>query len=167
MLKSGSSPKFDAQEAIVLAHDMKSSVSIIGGFVLRLLQRTDEVDTERAKKYLGIVKDEAEKLELLINEFLECSRLRLGKLKLNFDVTSLDKMLLELCQAYEPDANRLGIAIHPQNEEGLPLIDADSRQLRRVFTNSAGQRHQVFRSREEHYRLGPAGRQGNPNRNKG
>lgn len=71
----------------MLAHDMKSSVSIIGGFVLRLLQKTDEVDTERAKKYLGIVKEEAEKLELLINEFLECSSLRLGKLKFDFEVT--------------------------------------------------------------------------------
>jgi two-component system phosphate regulon sensor histidine kinase PhoR len=119
----------------MLAHDMKSSVSIIGGFVLRLLQRADEVDTEKAKKYLGIVKDEAEKLELLINEFLEFSRLRIGKLNLTFDVTSLDKILLEICEAYEPNANSVGIALHLQNDEDLPLIEADARQLRRVFTN--------------------------------
>jgi PAS domain S-box-containing protein len=119
----------------MLAHDMKSSVSIIGGFVLRLLQKTDHIDAGKTEKYLGIVKEEAGKLELLINDFLEFSRLRIGKLNLNFDVTSLDKILLEICQAYEPNANSLGIALHLQNEEDLPLIEADARQLRRVFTN--------------------------------
>jgi PAS domain S-box-containing protein len=119
----------------MLAHDMKASVSIIGGFVLRLLQRANHTDSEKMEKYLGIVKEEAEKLELLINDFLEFSRLRIGKLHLNFDVTSLDKILLELCLAYEPTANSLGIAIHLQNEKDLPLIEADARQLRRVFAN--------------------------------
>ena len=53
------------------------------------------------KKYLGIIKNESGKLESLINEFLDFSRLQTGRLKLNFSATSLDKELMELSDSYE------------------------------------------------------------------
>ena len=42
----------------MFAHDMKSSLTIIGGFVLRLLKKARQIDDEKQKKYLGIIKNE-------------------------------------------------------------------------------------------------------------
>ncbi len=77
------------------AHDMKSSLTIIGGFVLRLLHNSDTVDGQKEQRYLEIIRDESGKLEMLISDFLEFARLQTGRLKLNLSATSLDKELME------------------------------------------------------------------------
>lgn len=119
----------------MFAHDMKSSLTIIGGFVLRLLKKARQIDEEKQKKYLGIIKNESGKLESLINEFLEFSRLQTGRLKLNFSTTSLDKELMELSDSYQVKASQSGLKLELKNEEELSIIEADATQLRRVFTN--------------------------------
>ena len=119
----------------MVAHDMKSSLTIIGGFTLRLLKKGSQADEKKAKRYLNIIKDESGKLESLVNDFLEFSRLQTGKSQLNFSATSLDKELMELLDAYWMKASQSGIKLVLENEEELPIIKADARQLRRVFTN--------------------------------
>jgi len=117
------------------AHDMKSSLTVIGGFVLRLLHKADTVDQQKEQRYLEIIKDESEKLETLILDFLEFARLQTGSLKLNLSATSLDKELTELCEAYQPRISSAGLTLELENETALPPINGDARQLRRVFTN--------------------------------
>ena len=119
----------------MFAHDMKSSLTIIGGFVLRLLRMKANADKTKQKKYLRIVKEEAGKLEFLVNDFLEFSRLQLGKLQLNVCPTSLDKMLMELFEVYQDKARQNDISLLLDNGEELPIIHADENRLRRVFTN--------------------------------
>jgi PAS domain S-box-containing protein len=118
-----------------LAHDMKSSLTIIGGFVLRLLHKTDTIDHQKEQTYLQIIRDESGKLEMLISDFLEFARLQTGKLKLNLTATSLDKELMELYEAYQPKVSSAGLTLELVNENALPPINGDARQLRRVFTN--------------------------------
>jgi PAS domain S-box-containing protein len=117
------------------AHDMKSSLTIIGGFVLRLLHKVETLDGQKERRYLEIIKDESGKLEMLISDFLEFARLQTGKLRLNLSATSLDKELMELCEAYQPKVSGAGLTLTLENENALPPISGDSRQLRRVFTN--------------------------------
>jgi len=119
----------------MFAHDMKSPLVAIQGFVRRLLARTPDMGEEKGDKYLEIIREEASKLEFLVDDFLELSRLQTGKLKLNFSATSLDKQLLELFEAYQPRAAQAGIELRLENKEALPIIEADGDRLRRVFTN--------------------------------
>jgi two-component system phosphate regulon sensor histidine kinase PhoR len=119
----------------MFAHDMKSPLIAIQGFVLRLLAHTTEMAEEKREKYLEIIKREAGKLDHLINDFLEFSRLQTGKLNLNLSATSLDQELLELFEAYHPRASQSGIELKLVNSEGLPLIEVDAARLRRVLTN--------------------------------
>jgi two-component system phosphate regulon sensor histidine kinase PhoR len=117
------------------AHDMKSSLTIIGGFVLRLLHKADTFDDQKEQRYLEIIRDESGKLDMLTSDFLEFARLQTGKLKLNLSATSLDKELMELCEAYQPKVSSAGLTLKLENENALPPIHGDPRQLRRVFTN--------------------------------
>ncbi|MBN2062072.1 MAG: PAS domain S-box protein [Deltaproteobacteria bacterium] len=119
----------------MFAHDMKSSLTVIGGFVLRLLKKKTAIDDEKHDTYLGIIQKETGKLDFLVNDFLEFARLKTGKLQLNFQATSLDKELMELVEAYQSKASQLGINLEFPNEEILPVIQADPNRLRRVFTN--------------------------------
>ena len=119
----------------MLAHDMKSPLISIQGFVLRLLRKLDSIDKEEQRHYLSIVKNETVKLESLINDFLEFSRLQTGRLKLHFFPISLDNELQALYEAYQPKSLSSGIKLELHNKEQMLLIDADANRLRRVLTN--------------------------------
>lgn len=119
----------------MFAHDMKSSTTIIGGFALRLLKKAGHLKEERRKKYLETIRKEAGNLEYIVEDFLEFAQLQTGKIKLNFAPTSLDRELMELFDAYQVKAKQSKIYLEFQTDEVLPIIEADSKRLRRVFTN--------------------------------
>jgi len=50
----------------MFAHDIKSSLTIIGGFVLRLIKKRSSLDEEKKIKYLDIMKNETGKLSFLV-----------------------------------------------------------------------------------------------------
>ncbi|MGD9031358.1 MAG: ATP-binding protein [Desulfobacteraceae bacterium] len=119
----------------MFAHDMKSSISIIGGFAFRLLKKATSLSEEKRKKYLEIIKKESGNLEFIVEDFLEFARLQTGKLRLNFASTSVDKVLMELIDAYQEKARQNGINLEFEMDEALPIMEADAERLRRVFTN--------------------------------
>jgi len=121
--------------ASMLAHDMKSPLISIQGFLNRIIKKMDSMDKEKQRDYLKIVRREADKLEFLVNDFLEFSRLQTGNLKLNFTSSSLDKELRELFDSYMPKVLKTGITLRLQNTKKMPMVEFDANRLRRVFTN--------------------------------
>jgi signal transduction histidine kinase len=81
------------------------------------------------------MKGEADKLDFLVTDFLEYSRLQAGKLRLNVSATSLDMILAELIAAYQTRSLQEKIGLEFRSEEMLPIIEADARRLDRVFRN--------------------------------
>lgn len=119
----------------MFAHDMRSSLTGIHGLGLRLLKKSDTLDEQKKQEYLRIINTEAAKLETLVDDFLEFSRLEIGRLKLNFRAVSLDKELMELYETYQVRAVSKGLTMELKIEDPLPIINADVNRLRRVFTN--------------------------------
>jgi two-component system, OmpR family, phosphate regulon sensor histidine kinase PhoR len=119
----------------MFAHDMRSSLTGIHGLGLRLLSKSTSMTEEKKNEYLRIINKEASKLESLVDDFLEFSRLETGRLRLNHGAVSLDKELMELYGVYQPRASQKGIELTIQIEDALPIIEADENRLRRVFTN--------------------------------
>jgi two-component system phosphate regulon sensor histidine kinase PhoR len=118
----------------MIAHDMKSPVTSIHGFAHRSLKQGPAA-RQKQTEYLRIIEKEATRLESLINDFLEFSRLQAGKSNLNLSATSLDKELHELYELYQPRVAERGLQLELHAEEPLPIIEADSQRLRRVFSN--------------------------------
>jgi two-component system phosphate regulon sensor histidine kinase PhoR len=118
----------------MFAHDMKSPIIAIHGFVHRLLAKKDNL-TEAQRNYLRVIEREAEHVESQINDFLEFSQLQSGRLRLSLGTTSLDKELLELFEKYRLRALENGLDVRYQSEEPLPMIEADATLLKRAFAN--------------------------------
>jgi two-component system, OmpR family, phosphate regulon sensor histidine kinase PhoR len=123
-----------ANLASMFAHDMNSSLTGIHGLALRL-SKTDDLNEEMPRKYIEVIEKEAAKLESLVRDFLEFTRLQTGQLHLSFSSISLDKELWELFDLYQPKASQRGITLEFHTAGTLPIIEADVDRLRRVFTN--------------------------------
>jgi PAS domain S-box-containing protein len=117
----------------MFAHDMRSALTIIHGFMKRLITKAD--NDEDRYQYFEIITKEAGKLEFLVDDFLEFSQLQAGKLILHFAPTRLGDELKGLIKAYQTKAMQSGTVLKDENLDSVPLIEADANRLHRVFTN--------------------------------
>jgi len=114
---------------------MRSSLSGINGLGLRLMRKVDEISESKRQEYLSVITREGAKLEGLVDDFLEFSRLETGQLRLDFRSTSLDIELEELFQVYKLKADQPKLKIELRFDSFLPVIEADANRLRRVIAN--------------------------------
>ena len=119
----------------MFAHDMRSSLAGIHGLGHRLATKFCSLDEHTREEYLRIINKEASKLEALVEDFLEFSRLEIGNLKMNFQEVSVAAELKELFELYQPRAIQKGIELKLDVKEPFPVAGADAIRLRRVFTN--------------------------------
>jgi len=86
-------------------------------------------------RYLEIIKGETDKLDVMVNELAEFSRLEEGQLNLDINSISLDKLLIELVETYHPLVAERGVELHLDLTGNSAIIQADEARLRRAFTN--------------------------------
>jgi len=119
----------------MFAHDIRSSLTGIHGLGLRLMRKHDEISEAKRREYLRAITQEAAKLETLVDDFLEFSRLETGQLRLNLSSISLDKELEELLEVYTLKAAQHQLKLELRVDGFLPVIKADANRLRRVLAN--------------------------------
>jgi signal transduction histidine kinase len=118
----------------MVAHDMKSPLVAIGGLTRRLQKQQTSKSDEKLQEYLRVIGDADKRLESLVQEFLEYSRLESVQLKLELSETAIVEVLQKTIEAYRPQAEGQKIRLIC---DCLPLapIKVDADRLRRVFTN--------------------------------
>ncbi len=116
-----------------LAHDIKTPLASIIGY-LCLLDETDNLPADVRKKYTSLTLEKAYRLETLVNEFFELTRLNIGKIPLQRGTVDLVTMIQQLADEFYPMAERYACSIKVEVPEGI-YIYADADKIARVFNN--------------------------------
>jgi signal transduction histidine kinase len=112
-----------------VAHEIRNPVTTIGGFARRIKQAVK--GDFRLYRYISIILDESERLESLVKEVNEFSRL----LKPTFKLDNISKVISHVSEKFRPLANKNGIDVQIHLDQGLPLIKMDASQLTTAFSN--------------------------------
>lgn len=131
----------DAKEAeqrkndlvIYLAHDIKTPLTSVIGY-LSLLKEASDMPEEQRAKYTGITLEKANRLEELINEFFEITRFNLSSIVLNKSKINLSLMLMQMADEFYPMLSLKGNQAEVHVADGLTLT-GDADKLARVFNN--------------------------------
>jgi len=131
----------DAREAeqrkndlvVYLAHDIKTPLTSVTGY-LSLLDEATDMPEEQRKKYIGITLEKAYRLEQLINEFFEITRFNLQNIVLCKEKINLTFMLQQMADEFYPMLAPSGKRIDVNAQDGLCLW-GDADKLARVFNN--------------------------------
>src|SRR5689334_1335887 len=115
-----------------VAHELRSPLTGVKGFVQALLNRWDKLNDEQKKLMLTTVHSDSERLSRLIAELLDVARIDTGRLALHprpCDATVLARRVVESVQA--------GVArpIELTEEPDLPEVHADPDKFTQVLTN--------------------------------
>ncbi|TIC80400.1 HAMP domain-containing histidine kinase [Nocardioides sp. GY 10113] len=114
-----------------VAHELRSPLTGVKGFVHALLNRWDKLNDDQKKLMLTTASVDADRLSRLIAELLDVARLDTGRLRLNRRTT-------DLAQKAEGVVASIGVATSRTLEltvEDRPLIEADPDKVIQVITN--------------------------------
>lgn len=116
----------------IASHELKTPMTSIKGYIQLLERSLDKNDTETVRKRLHKVQNQIEKLNLLVADLLDISKIESGKLKLNpkyFSFNYLLDHIMEVVQQNNPAVQ----FIKKGDVEGN--IFGDEMRLEQVITN--------------------------------
>ena len=116
-----------------LAHDIRTPLSSVIGY-LCLLDEADELPEDVRKRYVSLTLEKAYRLEALVNEFFDITRLHVGKITLERETVNLACMMQQLADEFYPMAENRGRTIQVDMPDKLQIY-ADPDKIARVFTN--------------------------------
>jgi PAS domain S-box-containing protein len=116
-----------------VSHDLRAPLRHISGFSQKLQQHLGDRADDKARHYIEVVSDAAQRMAQLIDDLLVFSRLGRGPLRLQgVDMQSLAEEARDLAVAEVPD-RRIVWSI-----AALPMVIGDENMLRTVWQNLIG-----------------------------
>lgn len=114
-----------------VSHDLKAPIVTIDGFIGALEEDFGDILSEEGKKHIMYISNAAQKMELLINDLIELSRIgRLTEIKREFPFA---KLVQDALKALQPQAGARGIAVNVQ--DNLPIVYGRRKRLGQAVDN--------------------------------
>lgn len=118
---------------VYLAHDIKTPLTVVIGY-LSLLNEINDMPKVQRKKYLELVLNKSYRLEELINELFDVARFNSEKIILEKEELNLNLMIEQIIDDFYPILNDLNKKINFKATKNLNIY-ADPDKLSRVFNN--------------------------------
>lgn len=116
-----------------LAHDIRTPLTSVIGYLSLLEEEPDLAKEERAKN-VHIALNKARRLNSMVDEFFEITRYHSGQIKLEKREVDLCYMMVQLRDEFLPVFSRRGNAVSLELDEDLKIC-ADPEKIARVFGN--------------------------------
>lgn len=117
-----------------VSHELRTPLTAVKGYVdVLLLSGTGNLSDDQVS-YLGIIKNNTNRLRSLIEDILDFARPDTKK-KLNFTPVEIPHVLNEVVQMLRFEYERKGMQVAVEVPPGLPPVMADQKRLSQVFLN--------------------------------
>ncbi|BBH24076.1 two-component sensor histidine kinase [Paenibacillus baekrokdamisoli] len=121
------------QLVLNLAHDLRTPLTSVLGYLDFILQ-DDQLSAERIKHYTNIAYTKSQRLEKLIDELFEITRMNYGKLNIEKKQIDLSELLIQLNEELYPAFEKNSLATRLNVTPHL-MVWGDGELLARVFEN--------------------------------
>ena len=121
-----------------MSHELRTPLNSIIGFSRVILKGIDGPLTDMQRIDLQAVYDSGQHLLGLINDILEISKIRAGKMELSFEDTDLREIIKGVMSTAIALVKDKSIELQQSIPPDLPIIRADARRIRQVLINMVG-----------------------------
>lgn len=117
----------------IISHELKTPVSLIKGYAGTLRREDANWDEATLQQSLAVIEEESDRLNDLIDNLLEASRLQAGGLELSVEEIRLDHLVQRVVEKFRPQTKEhLLVADFPPD---FPTVRADYDRLEQVLSN--------------------------------
>jgi two-component system sensor histidine kinase KdpD len=114
-----------------VSHDLRTPLAGIKASISSLRQRNITWSTEQVDEFQQTIEEETDRLDALIENLLDMSRLQSGTVRTSVTAVPLSGVVLTAVATLGERANRVTVDV----DEGLPPVTADRALLERVVAN--------------------------------
>lgn len=118
----------------VMSHELKTPVSIIKGYASTLRRPDADWDRETLRDGLQVIEEEADRLNVLIGNVLDVSRVQAGGLRLQFGAVDLPALAARIVQGFAASAPEQ-FEFQLRFPQAFPPVHGDEERLRMVLSN--------------------------------
>ena len=118
-----------------VSHELKTPLTIISGFIDLLTADRDSNLSGEQKETLDIVRRNADRLDVLINDILDISRIDAGTFNLNITDFSVGQLAHELKAGFEPILAQKSQSLHITEPGADVWLSADRTRIAQLITN--------------------------------
>ncbi|TJY39715.1 cell wall metabolism sensor histidine kinase WalK [Cohnella pontilimi] len=116
-----------------VSHELKTPIAAVKGFTETLLSGAMN-DPGTARSFLTIIHDESERLNRLIGDILELSKIESRRAPLQYSPVDLGVFLSRMKELFAPEAAKKNIALELDAADGL-FLEADEDRLGQILLN--------------------------------
>jgi len=117
----------------VISHELKTPVALIKGYADTLRREDACWDLETTRESLTVIVEEAERLNQLIDNLLDASRLQAGVLPLEIDQVALDALAERVARRFRTQTQIHEIVVNFPPD--FPVVRGDPGRLEQVLNN--------------------------------
>jgi len=119
----------------ITSHELRTPMSAIKGYIQMILKQTLGEITDEQKQALNVIVRNTNRLDNLIQDILDISRLESGSMKFLPEKTNAEKMVAEAVETMQPTAELKNIKINTEVERNLPEMTVDPERIKQVIIN--------------------------------
>lgn len=117
------------------AHDLKTPLSILNGYVEVLHSEKLGPLTERQREVLQDMRDSGKRLQNFIQDFLTYSAIEIGGVRMQYETADLNECLSGVCRLWSNRFQQKGIALYFLANDKVPVFPFDIAKLERIISN--------------------------------
>lgn len=118
-----------------VSHDLRTPLSVIHGYIETLFIKGENLEKEDREQYLQTALRSTEKLEQLVNELFELSKLEAEQVQLQKEPFPISELIQDVTHKYQILAQDKGITLKPIICKDLTVVNADIALIERVLQN--------------------------------
>jgi len=118
-----------------VSHELRTPLTSIKGYVDLILDGDAGEINEIQREFLGIVKENSDRLVELINEMLDISRIESGRVHLKIEPMSIQDAVEGAVDTFRAVLSQTGRSVDVNIQHGLPPVAADRDRVGQVLVN--------------------------------
>ena len=119
----------------IVSHQLRTPMTSIKGYTdLLYLETVGEIN-EAQRRFLSIIKSNADRLALLANDLLDISRIESGRIRLNLEFIHISAIIEEIAASLRGQIEEKGLGLKLDMPESLPPIYGDRDRVTQILTN--------------------------------
>jgi len=119
----------------VASHELRTPISIIKGYNRMLLDEACGPVSDDQRELLGECRESCDRMIRMIDSMLDLSKIESGRMEMNLRYGDLGRLAGEMVRKMGPIAERGKVALHFEDNPGLPQTLFDSEKIDQVVMN--------------------------------
>ncbi|OIP24780.1 hypothetical protein AUK11_02390 [bacterium CG2_30_37_16] len=120
------------------SHELKTPLTLIKGNVSMIIEDYDKIPKADQKKMLDQVFDNTNRLNSLVSDLLDVSRIEQNRIKLEFEPIDILEMVNKVFSQYEGQANEKGLKLIKSFKTEKAVSSLDRAKFEQILVNLVG-----------------------------